>query len=453
MLLLLTVLFQTFTEFGAFKHTTLRRFNGFVLDGSKDHQAPYFDALNEVMHDIKDRYFFPGHRGGEFAPSNMIRRYGKPIFDLDLPELDGLDNIHSPEGPLLDALELASRLFESYRTWFLVNGSTSGILAAILACARLHDRSRAKAGSNAVVIMGRDSHKSAFDALSIAGCDAALLPCTWDDNFGVTVGVEIESIEQALDEHGSNVCAVLLTRPTYQGILCSTQRLRDISALCHARGVPLIVDEAHGSHLRFLRGSGDFYPHARDALDCGADVVVQSAHKTLTALSQCAFLHIGKNAFSFPSSCISDVDVQNSVPELSQTEAAAEVLHECFSMLTTTSPNALLLASLDATRAQMAHSGYSMVSGTAAAVDELRNKLRRGGGGVQLLDDSQSFLKSKTIQRHGHGSSSTRVEEDENKANSRVWYVDPLRLTVRFPGRSALRVDDTMCEGELGMIG
>ena len=106
---------------------------------------PILDALQKVSKDIEERFFFPGHSGGHHAPSSMKETYGTALFHYDLPELDGLDNIHCPEGPLLAALQLASELYGSKRTWFLVNGSTSGILSAILACVRIHQQQKQSA--------------------------------------------------------------------------------------------------------------------------------------------------------------------------------------------------------------------------------------------------------------------------------------------------------------------
>jgi arginine/lysine/ornithine decarboxylase len=211
-----------------------------------------------------------------------------------------------------------------------------------------------------------------------------------------------------------------------------------------------------------------------DALACGADIVVQSSHKTLTALSQAAMMHLGNNAFSFYQNRIdSRIDKDRGVREGDSdsdrvktegdtaecpTEAAGMVLHDCFSMLTTTSPNMALLASLDATRAQMARDGADMIQGAAASADEIRYELRLqnafriektdgpAGGGVELLDDSASVRPAKRLKAN---------KESESKvpgSDSPQWLVDPLRLTVRFPGRLALDVDDKMCEGENMML-
>lgn len=181
-------------------------------------EIPLIASLAEVTPPIKERYFFPGHNGGENSPKSVRKIYGTDIFGLDLPELDGLDNIHNPEGPLLRALQLASELFGSFRSWFLVNGSTSGILSAILATVQLHQRHQLSEVENAateskteivqkrsIMILGRDSHKASFDGLRLADCDAALLPCINDVEFGVPLGVDFDSISHALEKYGSEV--------------------------------------------------------------------------------------------------------------------------------------------------------------------------------------------------------------------------------------------------------
>ena len=224
-------------------------------------------------------------------------------------------------------------------------------------------------------------------------------------------------------------------------------------------------------------------------MECGADIVIQSSHKTLSALSQAAMMHLGVRAFSFngqvdPVANKKDIGGDNHVESSTakrdvhletnrdikigvgkdiddrETTAAGEVLHECFSMLTTTSPNTVLLVSLDATRAQMASDGINLVQCAATAADEIRQEIRlqslhisekqdgkqeysaRGARGVQLLDDSIAVTAGK---RHIKGLES---ESMVPPTESHSWYVDPLRLTVRFPGQSALDVDDKMCEGD-----
>lgn len=183
-------------------------------------------------------------------------------------------------------------------------------------------------------------------------------------------------------------------------------------------------------------------------------------------------MHLGKDAFLFTQNTVdsnTNIDsitsrdssvreeagdtVEESEGEC-HTEAAGMVLHDCFSMLTTTSPNMALLVSLDATRAQMAREGIEMIQTAAASADEIRYELRLqnalriektdgpGVGGVELLDDSASIRPAKRQQKKME--SAPKIPG----LDSPQWFVDPLRLTVRFPGRLALDVDDKMCEGK-----
>ena len=195
---------------------------------SPQEEIPIITALIEVAATLKDRYFFPGHNGGEHIPKAFKKLYGENILHYDLPELDGLDNIHCPEGPLLRALQLTSDLFEAKRSWFLVNGSTSGVLSAILAAVQIHQsgllkkeespipkenlntmepsqRNDAKKDERSIMILGRDSHKASFDGLRLANCDGALLPCIQDEEFGIPLGVDFDSITEALDTYGHQV--------------------------------------------------------------------------------------------------------------------------------------------------------------------------------------------------------------------------------------------------------
>jgi lysine decarboxylase len=244
--------------------------------------------------------------------------------------------------------------------------------------------------SRSVFIVGRDSHKSVFDALVLADCDAALLPCQISNEWGISLGVDTESITHVLSLYGERVCGVLITRPTYQGLACSTLQLAQLASVCHANGIPLVIDEAHGSHLRFIEK-----PHLLDAMSCGADISVQSTHKTLTSLSQTAMMHLGHGAFRHLDEIVGEVGVEVTV---------GRVLQDCFSLITTTSPNSLLFASLDATRAQMAgKAGKEMLRAAVEATDDIRNCIRdlklknvkeneNVAYNVEILDDCPQIL-------------------------------------------------------------
>lgn len=358
-------------------------------------KAPFVDALSTIAPTLKHRFFFPGH-SSRYAPSKLTEKLHNisGIFTYDLPELDGLDNIHCPEGPLLEALQLAATYFKARKTWFLVNGCTSGIVTAVLACHRLHRQ-------KPYFLLSRDCHKSVFDAVALTGCNAIILPCHIDSAFGISLGVDFSPLETVLQQYKGLIAGFVFTRPTYHGIACTPQTLVGIVEVCHTHSVPVVVDEAHGSHLHLL-GIG------AEALASGADIVVQSSHKTLTALSQTAMMHLHPEAFAY--------DVTLSM------EAVEATIGRCFSMLTTTSPHALLLASLDATRAQIQDQGDVAMQQALVAVQELRTVCRKHRSSVQLLDDSVAVEALGLM-------------------------VDPLRLSLRLIGRdSRTELDDPMCD-------
>lgn len=356
-------------------------------------RAPFLSALLRVRGEIlpSHQFFFPGHAGR--------------LTGLDLPELDGLDNLHAPEGVLAEALELARDLYSSKQSWFLVNGSTGGLLTCIVALSRA---STASSQRRSTFIICRDAHKAVFDGLWLAQCRALVLPCVVQDDFGVAVGPDLSALEGLLKEHAHDVAGLVLTRPTYQGVVLNAEALKTVCALCHSYSVPVLVDEAHGAHLRLLPSSFAM----QDALQCGADLVVQSSHKTLTALTQSAMMHAGPECFPYLSA--------------PAREAALRLLQRTFSGLHSTSPSALLLASLDAARA-LADSpeGRAQVAEAAAAGMALRDAIR--GPHLQLIDDCLSATKRTDYS------------------------VDPLRLSVRFPScRDSTLVDDALCE-DLGL--
>ena len=214
------------------------------LDSNVQEAAPFFDALVSVAPKLKHRFFFPGHGGSFHTIASGTKSKTTKLFDalykFDLPELNELDNIHAPEGPLQEALHLAAELYGAQRTWFLVNGSTSGILIAMLSCIRLHKQRilalqhkrcqdiligtgaanktamcsqenaekevDSKSTATSIFLLGRDSHKSAFDALALSeGCDAVLLPCVTENSFQVSLGVTVDSIQAAINCYGDRV--------------------------------------------------------------------------------------------------------------------------------------------------------------------------------------------------------------------------------------------------------
>lgn len=197
---------------------------------------------------------------------------------MDATEITGLDDLHSPEGVIFEAEELLSDLYKTDKSFFLINGSTVGNLAMILAAINEDD----------LVLVQRNSHKSIMNAIKLAKAKPVFISPDFNGEYGVAAGLSIEGVKSAIRQYPF-AKVLILTYPNYYGL---TYDLKSIIDLAHEHGIPVLVDEAHGVH--FI--AGDFFPAS--AVELGADIVVQSAHKTLPAMTMGAFLHYQTNRVS-----------------------------------------------------------------------------------------------------------------------------------------------------------
>ena len=207
-------------------------------------------------------FHMPGHKRRALPFPNP--------YTIDITEIDGFDNLHHAEGLIREAEERAAKLYGADRSYYLVNGSTCGLLAAICAAARRGDK----------VLAARNCHKAVYHAVSMQGLAVEFLypAITRGDLQGQITAAQVE---EALTKH-PDIAVVILTSPTYEGIVSDVAA---IAACCHAHGAALIVDEAHGAHFGF--GAG--FPE--NAVRLGADAVIMSLHKTLPSFTQTALLH------------------------------------------------------------------------------------------------------------------------------------------------------------------
>lgn len=213
-------------------------------------------------------YHMPGHkRNPEFD-------YIRELAPLDFTEIDGLDNLHAPEGILKEAQDHAAQVFGADRSFFLINGTTGGILASV----------HAMAGNGSPVIMARNCHKSVYNAVSLCRSEPYYI-YPRSHPMGFAADILPEQVESALNDCPGAAC-VVITSPTYDGVVSD---IKSIAEICHSRHVPLIVDAAHGSHLGFLD------PDVPSPVICGADVTVMSLHKTMPSLTQTSILHLKGN--------------------------------------------------------------------------------------------------------------------------------------------------------------
>lgn len=193
-------------------------------------------------------------------------------YELDITEIDGFDDLHHADGILKDAQERAARVFGAEESHFLVNGSTAGILSAIMGCTHRGDK----------ILVARHCHKSVYHAIYLNGLVPRYVYPEFDVSMHMNGEIRKEDVEKALEKN-PDVKAVVIVSPNYDGVVSD---VKGIAQVAHAYGIPLIVDEAHGPHFGFHRA----FPQR--ANDLGADVVINSLHKTLPSLTQTAILHI-----------------------------------------------------------------------------------------------------------------------------------------------------------------
>lgn len=239
------------------------------------------DAVKRSVRKNGVRLFMPGHKGRSRFMGGL---FSKRQLQFDVTELDGTDNLHAPEGPILRAQEETAQAFGAEHTFFLVNGSTSGIYAMLGACCKAGD----------TVIVDRGCHHSVINAIVLFDLKPIYLYPEFNETFNIFSHIEPKKLASLLFEH-PNAKAVLITSPTYYG-RCSD--LKQLVKITHAYHVPLLVDEAHGAHLCF----SDELPMS--AMQAGADCCVQSAHKTLPCVTQCAYLQL--NSYYISSQAIAE---------------------------------------------------------------------------------------------------------------------------------------------------
>ncbi|NJK99486.1 MAG: aminotransferase class I/II-fold pyridoxal phosphate-dependent enzyme [Spirulinaceae cyanobacterium SM2_1_0] len=276
-------------------------------------------------------FYTPGHKQGQGASLALQTLLGTAALQADLPELLSIGNLFVRDGAIATAQNLAADAFGAEQTWFLVNGSSGGLIAAILATCAPGDK----------LILPRNGHQSLITGLIFTGAQPIFVSPDYDVERDLAYGITPAAVEAALQQH-PDAKAVLAIYPTYHGIGCD---LGAIAAIAHRHNCPLLVDEAHGAHFGF---HPDLPP---TALELGADLSVQSTHKVLGALTQAAMLHVQGDRLD------------------------RDRLDRALQFVQSTSPNYLLLASLDAARQQMACQGEAQLAATLALAAAARSQL------------------------------------------------------------------------------
>jgi arginine decarboxylase len=328
------------------KKTGMRPEKGVVPGGWN---TPVYNALKSYTDSGAVPFHMPGHKLGCGIPDEFLSE----IVKLDLTEIPGTDDLHKPESVLKEAHELAAAAFGARRSYFVVNGSTGGLHAAIAAVCKPGQR----------LITGRDSHSSVINGMLIAGVYPYYIMPEFSESFGISAGISPDSVERALDAV-PDAAGVLITRPNYYGVCSDVEK---IARIVHSHGKVLIVDEAHGSHLAFSKRL------PISSLEAGADICVQSAHKTLPAFTQGAYLHVGTDR----------VDTER--------------LEYFLDIYQTTSPSFILMAFLDIARAVMQRYGDELLD---RLIDSIAaNACRFTDREIMLLDKTDIAVFDHDITR------------------------------------------------------
>jgi arginine/lysine/ornithine decarboxylase len=303
---------------------------------------PLVEAMLKYKEENIYPFHTPGHKGGRGMESLLRNELGESV-KVDVSLMSELDDIHEPETYIKEAQDLAAQTYGSDACFWAVNGTSQAIHAMLMTALKPGEK----------VLLPRNAHRSVAGGLILGGIEATFMQPDYCEAFGINFQVQPQAVEAALDKDAS-IKAVLLTSPNYYGVAADVEA---IAKICHDRNVVLLVDEAHGPHLGF----SDLLP--KSALQCGADACAQSTHKIVGAMTQCSMLHVQGQR----------LDVTR----------AADVM----SVLTTTSPNYLLMASLDAARAQLQVRGKEMAEDAVMAANKLRALCSKYAG-LKLLSEA-----------------------------------------------------------------
>ena len=314
-----------------------------MLDQSR---TPIFTALKQYIDDGVLPFHVPGHKQGRALPE--FKAYvGERVLAMDLTCVPGLDNICNPHDVIREAEALTAAAYGADYAAFLVNGTTSGIQAMILAVCQPGDK----------IIIPRNAHRSALGGLVLSGAQPVYIEAGINHDYGISMGITPEQVERALKEH-PDAKAVFVISPNYYG---TVPALREIAAVAHHYGVPVLVDEAHGAHL-------PFHPALpASAMAAGADLAAVSAHKLAGSMTQSSFLLLQG-------------------PRLDPRHVKAAL-----NLSQTTSPSYILLASLDVARKQMALQGRELLQRTLEVAGWMRRQLAQVEG-LSIMGDEVAAL-------------------------------------------------------------
>lgn len=319
-------------------------------------ETPLFDALLKHRNRHPIQFHIPGHKKGQGMDPAFREFVGDNVLSIDLINIAPLDDLHSPKVAIKEAQELAAQAFSADYTFFSVQGTSGAIMAMIMSVVGPGDK----------ILVPRNVHKSTMSAIILSGAIPIFIYPEVDEEYGITHGISAESVEKAIETY-PDAKAVLVINPTYFGFVADLKRIVDIA---HASNIPVIVDEAHGIHLKFH----DELPLS--AMEAGADMAATSVHKLGGSLTQSSVLNVREGLVS------------------------VSRVQSVLSMLQTTSTSYPLLASLDCARRQLAVHGYDLIDQAIRLAKEARKRINKiphlKVAGREKLHSSATFDMDQT---------------------------------------------------------
>ena len=304
-----------------------------------------YDKLKELSESDYYGFHMPGHkRHKDFAGIKLP-------FGIDITEIEGFDDLHHPKDLILDGQNRASKVYGSDSSYYVVNGSTTGLLSAVLGCTKKGDR----------ILIARNCHKSVYHGIYMNELRPVYVYPSFDKDTELNGEIKSTDIENILDKY-DDIKAVVVTSPTYDGVISDIKKIAEVA---HNKNIPLIVDEAHGAHFGFH----PYFPASANSL--GADVVINSLHKTLPALTMCGLIHINGN--------------------LVNKKKIEKYLH----IIQTSSPSYILMASIDSCIRFLENDKDKYFNEYVSLLENTRNKLKKLEN-LKLIE-TENFDKSKIL--------------------------------------------------------
>ena len=348
------------------------------MSSDRQTDAPILEALRQYHDDETLPFSVPGHRCGRGVDGAALRMFGAAAFRNDVPQLGGFDDRRESKQVRQRAEALAAEAWGSDVTRFSVNGSSLSAHVSVLAVARPGDQ----------IVVARNVHKSMIDAALLAGVDLAFVDAEVDREWDIENGPSPERVARTLAAN-PRAKGVFIVSPGYYGV---TADVAGIANVCHARGVPLVVDEAWGGHLAF-------HPELPpSAMHAGADLAFASVHKPMSGLTQASVLHLRKGL------------------------VAHDSFERAFDLFETTSPSSLVLGSLDAARRQHAVHGRELWGTALELARRARAQISRlpglrvlgremvGRPGAASLDETKLALDTLDLNVTGFAASDWLTE-------------------------------------------